>query len=186
MTDKLDIDYDTIDVMKLTGKRLLMLILSQCIMQPALLSAQSGNVQDSLTCTQDTVFHIVNGIHSGSNYQYVQCDDVLVPKDSVDFLKILKPEDIESSVLEKRKLCGADLWIGTLRIRTKKCKIMIIVDGELKKTVNDKLGNLISESAQRKFASETLNIDVDDIATIMAIKSSDFLQQISKQTRCCL
>ena len=125
------------------------------------------------TSKSDTSLCIVNGIHSRSDFQYIQCDDVFVSKDDYKLLEILEEDDIDNIVLDRRKLCCEDdIMTGILRFNTKKCTIAIVVDGKLKKRVKGKPSNLIGESRQKNFAVEQLDMNPNNINQIKVITPS--------------
>lgn len=71
---------------------------------------------------------------------------------------------------------GISAWAyypGVCRITTNCCKIGIIVDGILKKTVKHTPEVLINYARRKRFASKKLKIDEDDIVSAVAVNTSD-------------
>lgn len=127
----------------------------------------------------DEYFHnplwVVNGVAVDVYYPYIWNTDIHTLKHEVaKAIKILNKDDIKEVSLDKNDFCYWNFYYpGVCRITTNRCKIGIIVDGVLKKTVKHTPEVLINYARRKRFASKKLKIDEDDIVSAIAVSASD-------------
>lgn len=118
---------------------------------------------------------VVNGVAVDVNYPYIWENGIYTLKHEVaKAIKILKEDDIKNVSLDKNDFWYMNFYYpGVCRITTKRCKIGIIVDGVLKKTVKHTPEVLINYARRKRFASKKLKIDEDGIVSAIAVNTSD-------------
>lgn len=118
---------------------------------------------------------VVNGVAVDVYYPYIWNPGIYTLKHEVaKAIKILNVEDIKEVTLDKNDFWYMNFYYpGVCRITTNRCKIGIIVDGVLKKTVKHTPEVLINYARRKRFASKKLKIDEDDIVSAIAVSASD-------------
>lgn len=118
---------------------------------------------------------VVNGKVVAVNYPYILNSGIHTLKQEVaKAIKILNENDIKEVSLDKNDFWYLDSYYpGVCRITTNRCKIGIIVDGVLKKTVKHTPEVLINYARRKRFASKKLKIDEEDIVSAVAVNTSD-------------
>lgn len=118
---------------------------------------------------------VVNGTVVAVNYPYIWNPGIYTLKhEAAKAIKILNEDDIREVSLDKNVFPYMNIYYpGVCRITTKRCKIGIIVDGVLRKTIKHTPEVLINYALRKRFASKKLKIDEDDIVTAIAVNTSD-------------
>lgn len=118
---------------------------------------------------------VVNGVAVDVYYPYIWNPGIYTLKHEVaKAIKILNEDDIKNVSLDKNDFWYMNFYYpGVCQITTNRCKIGIIVDGVLKKTVKHTPEVLINYARRKGFASKKIKIDEDDIVTAVAVNTSD-------------